>query len=106
MTRQQQRDPETTISRRTLVHGLAVFAGATAAAGLGLVNSLGNIGGFVSPYLVGLIKSATGNTQIALVFLAGCLAVTGLIVYRYSGTRPEGDVDVSATGTLSPANTH
>jgi ACS family tartrate transporter-like MFS transporter len=84
----------------------AVFAGATAAAGLGLVNSLGNIGGFVSPYLVGLIKSATGNTQIALVFLAGCLAVTGLIVYRYSGTRPEGNADVSAPGTLSPTNAH
>ncbi|WLF52685.1 MFS transporter (plasmid) [Rhodococcus opacus] len=73
----------------------AVFAGAAAAAGLGLVNSLGNIGGFVSPYIVGLIKTSTGNTQIALVFLAGCLALTGLIVYRYAHSRPEGNVSAA-----------
>jgi MFS transporter, ACS family, tartrate transporter len=73
-----------------------VFAGATAAAGLGLVNSLGNIGGFVAPYIVGLLKSATGTNEIPLVFLAACLAVTGLIVIRYAGRRPEG---CSITGT-------
>ena len=31
MTREVQRDPESMISRRTLVHGLAIAAGATAA---------------------------------------------------------------------------
>ena len=35
MTRQEQRDPESTISRRTLVHGLAVSAGATVAGASG-----------------------------------------------------------------------
>lgn len=69
----------------------AVFAGAAAAAGLGLVNSLGNIGGFVAPYIVGLIKEATGNDQLALTFLAGCLAVTAAVSYAYANRRPEGN---------------
>lgn len=68
-----------------------VFTGAAAAAALGVVNSLGNVGGFVAPYVVGLIKSATGSNEIALVFLAACLAITGLIGYCYARNRPEGN---------------
>jgi len=69
----------------------ALFAGAAAAAGLGLVNSLGNIGGFVAPYVVGLIKDATGSDQIALTFLAACLVITAIAVYAYANRRPEGN---------------
>lgn len=72
----------------------AVFAGAAAAAGLGLVNSLGNVGGFVAPYIVGLIKDGTGSDRIALTFLASCLALTAAIVYAYAGRRPEGNATV------------
>ncbi|GHB75741.1 MFS transporter [Streptomyces viridiviolaceus] len=72
----------------------AVFAGAAAAAGLGLVNSLGNVGGFVAPYIVGLIKDTTGSDQVALTFLAGCLAVTGIVGYLYANRRPEGNAAV------------
>ncbi|MEU6737524.1 MFS transporter [Streptomyces physcomitrii] len=68
----------------------AALAGAAAAAGLGLVNALGNVGGFVAPYAVGLIKSGTGDLRIALVALAACLAVTGLLVHRFAASRPEG----------------
>lgn len=73
----------------------AVFAGAAAAAGLGLVNSLGNVGGFVAPFIVGLIKGATGSDQLALTFLAACLAVTAAAVYRYAHRRPEGNSAVA-----------
>lgn len=74
----------------------AVFAGAAAAAGLGLQNSLGNIGGFVAPYAVGLIKDKTHSDQIALLFLAACLAVTGVCTYLYAARRPEGDGRIEA----------
>ncbi|MFE0020875.1 MFS transporter [Amycolatopsis sp. NPDC059021] len=68
----------------------AVFAGAAAAASLGLVNALGNLGGFVAPYVVGLLTHATGSSRLALLFLAACLACAGLLGHRYARHRPEG----------------
>ena len=44
----------------------AALTGAAAAAGLAMVNSLGNLGGFVAPYAVGLLKDATGSNQSGL----------------------------------------
>ena len=37
----------------------ALLSGTAAAAGSALVNSIGNLGGFVGPYLFGLMKDAT-----------------------------------------------
>ncbi|MEQ5837889.1 MFS transporter [Paraburkholderia acidicola] len=48
-----------------------------AAAGIALINSLGNLSGFVNPYVVGRIKDATGSFNGGLQFIAvvGALAV-------------------------------
>lgn len=70
----------------------SVFVGAAAAAGIGLVNAVGNVGGFVAPYAVGLINEATGNTHASLIFLAGCLLITAIATVLYAGRRPEGRV--------------
>jgi ACS family tartrate transporter-like MFS transporter len=66
------------------------LVGAAAAAGLAMINSLGNLGGFLAPYIVGLLNDATGNNRSGLLFLAGCLAVTALATYLYARARPEG----------------
>jgi MFS transporter, ACS family, tartrate transporter len=66
------------------------LVGAAAAAGLALVNSLGNLGGFLAPYAVGLLNDATGSNRSGLLFLAGCLAVTAVATYAYARNRPEG----------------
>ena len=42
----------------------AICAGA--AAGIALINSVGNLAGFVSPYLVGWVKDLTGSTSVGL----------------------------------------
>jgi ACS family tartrate transporter-like MFS transporter len=42
----------------------------TAAVSIAAINSIGNLGGFVGPYAVGLVASATGNKASGLVFLA------------------------------------
>ena len=76
----------------------SAFAGATAAAAIGLMNALGNIGGFVAPYIVGLLKTVTGTSEVPLVFLSACLAVTGVLVYRYADRRPEGSVPLTHEG--------
>jgi ACS family tartrate transporter-like MFS transporter len=43
---------------------------ATAAVGIAIINSTGNLGGFLGPYAVGYIKDATGNTNGGMYFLA------------------------------------
>ncbi|WP_417067066.1 MFS transporter [Niveibacterium terrae] len=59
----------------------AAFLGSAAAAGgLALINSLGQIAGFLSPYLVGWIKDATGNTHVALYILSAVLLVGAITV--------------------------
>ena len=61
----------------------AAFLGsAAAAAGLALINSLGQIAGFVSPFLVGWIKDATGSTDLALYILSSVLLVGAVLVLR------------------------
>lgn len=49
-----------------------------AAAGIGLVNSVGNLGGFVGPYFVGVVKKAfPGSLLLPLSVLAISLVVAG-----------------------------
>jgi len=57
----------------------ALLTGTGAAAGLALVNSMGNLGGFAGPYIVGVLRQATGSFSAALLFLAGALALGGLM---------------------------
>ncbi len=55
---------------------------AAAAGGLALINSIGQIAGFVSPYLVGWIKDATGSTNVALYILSAIILVGVALVLR------------------------
>lgn len=55
------------------------LAGAGAAAGIALINSLGNLSGFVSPYAVGWLKDATGSTDTG-VYLLACGMVVGTLL--------------------------
>jgi sugar phosphate permease len=60
----------------------ALLSGSAAAAGIALINSIGNLGGFVGPYLVGLMKDATGSTDGGLVTLAAILALGAVLATR------------------------
>lgn len=57
----------------------AVLAGAAAATGIAVVNSVGNLAGFVSPYLIGWIIDRTQSTSLGVYTLAGCLLVGSLL---------------------------
>lgn len=50
------------------------FGGTAAAGGIAFINTIGILGGFVSPYLIGLVKDATGSTQAGLLVMVGLLA--------------------------------
>jgi MFS family permease len=47
--------------------------GAAAAAGIAIINSIANLGGFVIPFLVGAIKDSTGSTANGMYFIAALL---------------------------------
>src|SRR5580698_661701 len=51
------------------------LTGASAAAGIAAINSLGNLSGFAGPFLMGYMKDLTGNFTVGLLLLAGCALV-------------------------------
>jgi D-galactonate transporter len=55
----------------------AFLGGAGAAAGIALINSVGNLAGFVSPYLVGWVKDLTGSTNVGLYVISVSLILGG-----------------------------
>jgi len=60
------------------------LAGAGAAAGIALINSLGNLSGFVSPYMMGWLKDLTKSTDAGMYVLATSLVVGGLLTLSVS----------------------
>jgi len=58
----------------------AFLRGAGAAAGIGLINSVGNLGGFVGPYVMGWMQDASGDFRIGLRVLAVSAVCSGLLV--------------------------
>jgi nitrate/nitrite transporter NarK len=66
------------------------LTGSAAAGGIALINSIGNLGGFAGPYIMGWVKDATGNFKAGLYVLAGfgiAAAVVTLMIVK-SAPRP------------------
>jgi ACS family tartrate transporter-like MFS transporter len=57
------------------------LTGTAAAGGIALVNSIGNLGGYVGPFIVGWIKEGTGSFEAGLYFLAACALLSGIIAW-------------------------
>jgi D-galactonate transporter len=57
----------------------AFLGGTAAAAGIALINSVGNLAGFVSPYLIGWIKDVTRSTDIGVYVLAVSLITAAVL---------------------------
>jgi D-galactonate transporter len=62
----------------------AFLGGTAAAAGIAVINSVGNLAGFVSPFMVGAIKDATGSTTIGLYALAASLFLGAALVLAFA----------------------
>jgi ACS family tartrate transporter-like MFS transporter len=56
-----------------------VLSGSAAAVGIALINSIGNTGGFVGPYIIGFLKDRTGGTTGSFLILAGVGAMCALV---------------------------
>jgi nitrate/nitrite transporter NarK len=56
-----------------------VLSGVAAAAGIAWINSVGNLGGYVSPFVIGLIRDQTHSMFAALLVLSGAALVSGVV---------------------------
>jgi predicted MFS family arabinose efflux permease len=87
------------------------LSGAAAAGGIAFINSVGNLGGFVGPYVISQFKTITGSFSGGLLFLAGSLVLGGLLVLcaRHDTSLEKPGDDRSAKSeerptTLDPGN--
>ncbi len=59
-----------------------VLSGAAAAAGIALINSVGQLGGIITPYMVGKIRDITGSAALGLYVVAlECLVGAALLLW-------------------------
>ncbi|TMH34497.1 MAG: MFS transporter [Betaproteobacteria bacterium] len=72
------------------------LSGKGAAGGIALVNSIGNLGGFAGPYVVGWLKDSTGTYQAGLYFLAACALLSGVIAFFTVHRAPAAQLSLSS----------
>ncbi len=58
----------------------AFLGGVSAAAGIAAINSVGNLAGFVSPYVVGWLKDLTNSTQAGMFAVSSVLVLGALLI--------------------------
>jgi Sugar phosphate permease len=56
------------------------LTGFSAAAGIALVNSVGNLGAFVGPYAIGVVAERTGNMRMGLAMVGVWLFISAMLV--------------------------
>lgn len=61
----------------------AFLAGTAAAAGIGIVNSVGNLGGYIGPNIPIWARQVSSNPSAALYIIAGNLVVGALLTYFF-----------------------
>jgi ACS family tartrate transporter-like MFS transporter len=76
-----------------------------AAASIGLINSFGNLGGWVGPSVVGFVKESTGAYRYGLWYLAASVIVSALIIAslgigRRPGPAPTAEAPAESTESL------
>src|SRR5262249_42217070 len=62
----------------------AFLGGVSAAAGIAAINSVGNLAGFVSPYVVGWLKDTTNTTEAGMLAVAAVLIIGAAVVLTMS----------------------
>lgn len=75
----------------------AVLSGGAASAGIAWINSVGNLAGYVSPYLIGKVRDVTHSMTPALLVLSLCCFASALLTIFYF--RP-GSANPTASNSL------
>jgi nitrate/nitrite transporter NarK len=67
----------------------AFLSESAAAASIGLINSLGNLGGFVGPLVVGYLVHRTHSFQTGLLYLVCNLCLSGILMLSVRRKPPQ-----------------
>jgi ACS family tartrate transporter-like MFS transporter len=69
-----------------IVHNIpgTFLRGDAAAAGLGIFNMIGQFGGFVAPYIIGITRERSGSYAAGMLIIAAALAIGAIIVVAHS----------------------
>ncbi|MEY5097937.1 MAG: hypothetical protein RJA36_656 [Pseudomonadota bacterium] len=76
------------------------LSGAAAATGIATINSIGNLGGFAGPAVIGWAKEQTGSFSGGLYFVAALLTLSAVLTLLLSRSRPP-QADTPAVGELA-----
>lgn len=72
----------------------AFLSGAGAAAGVALVNSIGNTSGFFAPYLTGFLKDVTGSDNTGMWVISAAMILATVLVFAL-GALPKKTIDAA-----------
>jgi MFS transporter, ACS family, tartrate transporter len=67
----------------------SLMSGTAAAAGIALINSVGNLGGFFGPYIIGVKRSSGGGFRGGMLIIAGFLALAGVLAVVVQPSREQ-----------------
>jgi ACS family tartrate transporter-like MFS transporter len=56
------------------------FHGTAAAGAIGFINTLGNFGGAVGPYVIGAVEKTTGGFEGGIYFLCGSITLSAVVI--------------------------
>ena len=79
------------------------LSGMAAAGAVGLINSMGNLGGFVGPYLTGWVRQTTGSFALAMLYLSASLAAAGVLILTLRKTTTRSRAKLDQEGPLPAA---
>lgn len=57
-----------------------IYVGSAAAIGFATINSLGNLGGFASPYMLGIVTDFTGSIVLGMYVITGSIILSGVVM--------------------------
>ena len=64
------------------------MAGLSAAAGIAVINSLANLGGYFGPDIIGFFRSIGGGFRGGLLSIAGVLVISGTVTLLFRPAKP------------------
>jgi ACS family tartrate transporter-like MFS transporter len=71
----------------------AFLSGTAAAGGIALINSIGNLGGFVGPFAVGYVRETTGSYYGGMLLLAALIFSAGILTLAAKFERSDEQVE-------------
>ena len=81
------------------------LSGSGAAAGIALINSVANLGGFVGPFMMGYVQHRTHSFSAGLLVIGAIFVVGGMLVLTFGAGDPVDGGSVSRALAEKPGRT-